>query len=559
MDPPDHLPPPPSSLTNGADGGPTATPLQPVSVVNDSGTAAKPSFADMASKGLKNSKAEIRSAWSSVRANTEARDPSPSEQSQAVWFTNHSKGYIAAIPYHARTHLITDVVAAIVKTFPHSMRINLAVPGVILIAFRSQEELAAALEAKVDCTPSSLKVLPTVFSNGTRIKIRAENTPIGLVDYKEFAQKIFGSYGKILLVNQHFVAGTTVSLSSFDFILEIPFGTSQDLMIPRVAAIDNVNTVFSWSSSKFCYRCGEGSHSKLECPKPLDFYLASAAPVEEPIMARAFPDPEAPLRALPKKATPPNPGPVPSKQVSPLVSEWTEVKRGKDKKRGRDAFSGGEVTSASDSDTPKPPPRKQAPHRQGSNSASSSKSNGASQAKKDINSAAPSSAISTAKAESARAPAESEKAASVQKPAKSDEATQISSAGDTPKQQTEPQQQEIEQQTPEMKEPIVQQKEEEMKQQEPIQQDRQQVQNHPLDQSDETPLEEMDTTQELTLGEEVTEDAHMSSKGEDAAMEKGHKAAKLLMAASQKQVDKSSKTLASRSTKIGKKTMTKTG
>ena len=325
---------------------PSGQPLKPVA-------ATKISFAAMASKGLpNNNKANVRSAWSSLRATTESRERFTDETAQSVWFTPQAAECVAAIPFHPKSHLINKVVDSIATHLPQANRIQYTTPGVILVAFPSPQELESVIGRTLECEPSPLTVLRTVYSFGTRIKIRAEGIPISLLDYEELAQKVFGSYGRVLLVNEHFISGTKLANTSFDFILEIPFGSPQDLMIPRVAAIGHTNVLFSWSGSKFCYRCGDGSHTKLQCPKPLDFHLGSVAPLEEPLMARAFPDPEAPLREPAKKI------PTPKQVSPPSESEWTEVSRKNTKKRDRKASSGGRVSSASECDSAKPPPRK---------------------------------------------------------------------------------------------------------------------------------------------------------------------------------------------------------
>lgn len=543
MEPPTPTLPPPPSLTDGVDGDQIPPISKPdLEKKKNSGPAAKPSFADI-------TKSSIRSSWSSVRANTESRELHHKEQAQAVWFTNHIHDYIAAVPYYTKTHLINDVTSAIVTTFPNALRINFFTPGVVLIAFHTAEELASAVGATVDCAPSPLPVLATVFSSGSRIKIRAEDSPIGSMDCKQLAQKVFGPYGKVLAVNEHYLAGTRVLSSSFDFTLEIPFGTPQDFMIPRVAAVDNVNILFSWSGSKFCYRCGDASHTKLQCPKPLDFSMCSTSPLEEPLMARVFPDPDAPLRELVKKPAPLKPVPGSNKKVPSTESDWTEVSRGKNKKRSRVAFSGGGVTSASDSDSPKPPPRKQAPQQKGSNLASRPTMIVAlNNNKKDVNSARSPSAPSTTKAVPALAPAKTDEATSSQESAKTVEATQLSSLGDAPKQQTDPQQQETEQQP---------------EQQQLEQQSKQQSEQHlgplaPAEDAASPPIalmEEDDRTEECVIWEyEDEEDSHMSSKKEDKSA-KAEKQ-KALMA---QLLDAAPKALGTRAARNHKKPTTKSG
>ncbi|KAF9147951.1 mRNA-capping enzyme subunit beta [Linnemannia schmuckeri] len=193
--------------------------------------------------------------------------------------------------YNPKTHLIDNVAFTIANASPNARCISVATPGVVLVSFRNSEDLSAAVGSNMDCQPSPLPVLPTVYSCGSRTNIRAEEIPVSTKDCKDFANRVFGFIGRVLLVNEHYVTGTIPKLSSFNFILEIPYSTSKDLKIPRVAAVDFINVLFSWSGSRFCYGCGEDSHTKIHCPKPVNFNLALVPALEEPMMARAYPDP----------------------------------------------------------------------------------------------------------------------------------------------------------------------------------------------------------------------------------------------------------------------------
>ena len=438
-------PPSSSSLANEADGGT----IPPISVIashpEDSTPATKLSFADAVNKGIHN-KTTNKAAWNSLRSMTESREAHGLEKADPVWFTRHNHPHSVAIPYNNKTHSVNDVVEAVIKSLPNARRIDyLTTRGVVLLCFDTSEEKTACLGTTLDCLPSSLPILPTMHSAGTRLKIRAEYTPLQSGDSAKLAQDVFGSFGKIILVNQHYMHGTSIQSLSFDFVLEIDHSAPKEMVIPRVAAVDSMNVLFTWSGSKFCFRCGEGSHTKIQCPKPLDFNLSSAAALEEPIMARAFPDPDAPLREPPKKNVTFKTGPAAPKQVPNADPAWTVAGQGKNNKRGRNASSGGGITSASDSDSPHHPPRKQALHHQGSNPPPRSTPTVAQQAKTDLNAVAVLSAPSTSKADPAVAPADTEQATSSQKPAKAVEATQTSSSGDTPGQQTDLPQQETKQ------------------------------------------------------------------------------------------------------------------
>ncbi|KAG0052982.1 hypothetical protein BGZ90_006327, partial [Linnemannia elongata] len=434
------------------DGG-SNPPISPTDLPPINSTpASKISFADAVNKGAH--KVTNKAAWNSLRSKTESREALGQEKADPVWFSLHNHPFSVAIPYNTKTHSVTDVVEAAIKSFPNAKSIDfLTTRGAVFLSFGSSEEKATSLGTPLDCLPSPLPILPTMYSAGSRLKIRAEYTPLQSDDGAKIAEDVFGPFGKIILVNHHYMHGSSIRSRSFDFVLEIPHSSPQDLLIPRVALVDTMNVLFSWSGSKFCYRCGEGSHTKPQCPKPLDFNLATTAALGEPIMARALPDPDAPLREPIKKNGPLMTGSTTPKQVSFTETEWQMAGRGKNK-RSRNASSGGGNTSASDSDSPKPPPRKQAPQHQGStraphpksSAAQQTKSPAAQQTKSDLNVAVAISTSSFTKADPAVAPAETAEVASTQEPAQAVAAAQSATLGDTPDQQSELQQQETEQQ-----------------------------------------------------------------------------------------------------------------
>ncbi|KAK3836039.1 MAG: hypothetical protein JOS17DRAFT_788121 [Linnemannia elongata] len=437
------LPPPSSSSReNEADGG-TISPIPATaSQPNVSTPATKPSFADAVNKGI-NNKLTNKTAWNSIRSNTESRESNGKEKADPVWFTRHNHPYSIAIPFNVKTHCVADVVEAAVKSFPSAKRMDfLTCRGVVLLCFDTLEEKTAALGTTLECLPSPLPIIPTMFSLGTRIKIRAEYSPLQGGNGAKLAQDVFGSYGKIILVNQHYMHGSSIQSLSFDFVLEIAHPAPKNLLIPRVAIVNDINVLFTWSGSKFCFRCGDGSHTKIQCPKPLDFNLAGVAALEEPIMARAFPDPDAPLREPVKRNETPKTVPAAPKQTPNAGQEWSVAGQGRNKKRGRVASSGGGVTSASDSDSSKPPPRKQAPPNQESSRSSRPTPIAVQQTKTDLNATAVLPAIPITKADLAVAPATTEQATSPQKSADAVGASQLSSLGDAPEQRTVPQQQE---------------------------------------------------------------------------------------------------------------------
>ncbi|KAI1314706.1 hypothetical protein EDD11_001875 [Mortierella claussenii] len=321
-----------------------------------------------------------------------------------MFFTSHACPFSAAIKYDRKTHLVSDVVDAIVKAFPTATAMDPYIPGVVVVAMKTQEEVSAAISGpQIPCSPAPLRAYRTVHSTGSRVKIRVDR--INLLQSQEeqieAINEIFGAYGRIIHMNSHYARGSTnrpflpiplvsypvivswpfllfvsprsVTITpSLDFTLEIPKDSPKNILIPRVAQVKGTNTLFHWHGPQYCYRCGEENHIKQDCPKPAEFELMSAPDVN--ILAPAFLTPGlAPQPTSSKvtfKFTKDVQAPKPTKATSASSlskGEWTKVsysKKDDSNKRARatagrrSSSTSGASASASDSEASSRPERK---------------------------------------------------------------------------------------------------------------------------------------------------------------------------------------------------------
>ncbi|KAK3835788.1 MAG: hypothetical protein JOS17DRAFT_787870 [Linnemannia elongata] len=106
----------------------------------------------------------------SSRPYTKLREGHGQEKANLVWFTRHNHPYSIAIPFNTKTHSISDVVEAAVKSFPSAKRIDfLTNRDAVLLCFDTPEEKTASLSTPLNCLPSSLSIFPTMFTTGTVI------------------------------------------------------------------------------------------------------------------------------------------------------------------------------------------------------------------------------------------------------------------------------------------------------------------------------------------------------------------------------------------------------
>ncbi|KAF9562237.1 hypothetical protein EC968_005345 [Mortierella alpina] len=287
------------------------------------------SFADVA-RPL--SKEKLRSAWGQIRERTE-RVEAEGDQPLAVAFTYHGTENgvaecILAIPYDRNLHSVADVLSTVEAAFPSAIICDYSTAGVLFLLFESKEERDRVATTPVECPSGILRALPAIRSTGTRIRIRVDDMNVASVhDRRTILESVYGGYGKILHINDHALKGSKLLVASFYLVLELPQGTSMDRMIPRVAPVMGQNVLFMWNSAPFCLRCGSDAHTKVTCPRPLDFKVRNDPALAEPLLVRAFANPQAPHCEPAKKAQAPAPIPAPSKSKgkAPSDSDWTVV------------------------------------------------------------------------------------------------------------------------------------------------------------------------------------------------------------------------------------------
>lgn len=278
------------------------------------------SFAEVAKRSSPSR--SIRSSWAQTRAMTKALEVMPAEQASPLVYTHHPEELTVAVRYDRRSTPVTDVISAIAVTLKNTIAgMDFSSAGTVFVLLDNQENYQSALASPIPFKDGPLKALPVKQSLGTRLTIRVDNLRFMSPEERlKFAKETFGLYGNVLGTRSHTCTarGFTFPLQSFDILLELPRTTSKDLLLPRVVDAHGSNVLFTWSGVPVCFRCGEGSHLKTQCPKPLDYDLSNAPAVTIPIMARAFPPRDAPLRATPTKA---QTTPVQAKTVTTLSSK----------------------------------------------------------------------------------------------------------------------------------------------------------------------------------------------------------------------------------------------
>lgn len=312
---------------------------------------------------------QIRAGFKQLDDNAVTKDWNDHNHDCNVLFTHVPDEFVVGIPYDKTTTPVNDVAEAIHAAFPFPKAIGLDMHtrGVAYLIFDKDEDRMAALDQKtIAFTPSPLPILPTVLSKGRKITIRTDYIPIHrIAERRERLQELFAPFGNIIHIASQRHTVSKLNNQATIFTLEVNKESPEDLLIPRVAPIKGCNVLFSWSGSQFCFRCGSPDHLKVQCPLPLNYDLAKEDTVNTPILARAFPDPKAPLRKVYKTKTSEESVSVAKTAASNdlLTDGFREQRSGKKRrKKTPNSLLRAESDHASESDSVQQPATKKGPH-----------------------------------------------------------------------------------------------------------------------------------------------------------------------------------------------------
>ena len=283
-----------------------------------------------------------------------------------VLFSHHPDDFVIGIPFDDKKTDILEVAEAIEEVYPSPIATAAYYSSkCAYVSFPTAEARDKALSMPLTLRNDQIPVFPVVRSTGSRITINAEYIPIGDLQVRHaLLQELYKEYGKIIHFSSLCNIKSKLNRAATRFVLEVRPDASEDMMIPRVAPVKGCNVLFAWSGSNFCYRCGKGDHLKAQCPKPHDYVLHEQAALSEPILGRAFPDPDAPLRPLKSNG---KQVPVPVAQVTGKNGKQgsgnAPTLPGKRKLSGHPSNAPSGTVSASDSDSGEKPAHKKGPGR----------------------------------------------------------------------------------------------------------------------------------------------------------------------------------------------------
>ncbi|KFH73663.1 hypothetical protein MVEG_00877 [Podila verticillata NRRL 6337] len=266
----------------------------------------KLNFAAALTKNLpaRRTRDQIRADYKQLEDNAVKEDWNNVGSTSNIIFTHIPDEFVVGIPYDKTTIPVTDVANAIHSTFsyPSAIGINFRTRGVVFVIFATDQDRMDALAMQtLAVEPQPLPILPTILSRGRRVNIHVDYIPLyNITERRERLQELLQPYGRIIHITSHHHPTSKINYDGTSLILEVHKEAPNDVQLPRVAQIKGQNILLAWSGSPFCYRCGSGDHIKVQCPLPISYDITMDQPLVTPIMARAFPDPKAPLREIPK-------------------------------------------------------------------------------------------------------------------------------------------------------------------------------------------------------------------------------------------------------------------
>lgn len=330
----------------------------------------KMNFADALTKNLlvKRTRDQIRADFKQLEVDTTKEDWNNVDSTSNVVFTHIPDEFVIGIPYDKTTIPVTDVANTIHSTFsyPSAIGINFRTRGIVFVILATDADRQAALAMQtIPFEPHPLPILPTILSLGRRVTIQVDYIPVyNITERRELLQELFQPFGRIIHITSHHHPTSKINFDGTSFILEVHKEAPNDIQLPRVAQVKGSNILFAWTGSPFCFRCGSGDHIKLQCPLPLNYDITTDQHLDTPVMARAFPDPKAPLREMPKPKSTRNASSLAKTSAQNSLQEDGFQLQGSGKKRNRKArisSSRVETDHASESDSALQPATKKGP------------------------------------------------------------------------------------------------------------------------------------------------------------------------------------------------------
>ena len=171
-----------------------------------------------------------------------------------------------------------------------------------LIHFSTIEKYNEFLGRKVEVNDFVFQPQQTLYTTGKPLLIRAHHVANGSnTERQQYLQSIFDKAGVIRHIDFQVVqsGSSTMATPIVDFVLDITHPQPDQIWIPRLANIEGINCLFTWSNmGEICYQCGADDHVKSRCTQQENYTRAPAIPA--PQYSRAF-SPTAPKP--PKEAT----------------------------------------------------------------------------------------------------------------------------------------------------------------------------------------------------------------------------------------------------------------